>query len=292
MPIALFLRYLVAEKRLSRHTVLAYKTDLTQFYNYLSHTAPSITLETSNHKILRKWIMAMVEKKISCQSINRKIACLKTFYKFLLKQKLVNTNPALTIKTLKTTKALPSFIQQTELAKLLDHCVFSDTWEGCRDKLILELFYGTGIRLSELINLHSRHVNLVEKTIKVSGKCNKERIIPFPAGLTTILEKYNRQKTMMGLPNDLLFTTSTGKPCYAMMIYRIVRKYLRTYTSSDKHSPHVLRHTYATHLLNNGADLNAIKVMLGHKTLSATQVYTHNALDKLKTIFTQAHPRA
>ncbi|MCG8339684.1 MAG: tyrosine-type recombinase/integrase [Cytophagales bacterium] len=287
-----FLNYIAYERRLSEHTVKAYKNDLRQFASYLSDHFPAIKLEQANHKTLRTWIISLVENKISYRSINRKIASLKAFYKFLLKRTYIDENPTLKLKTLKSKRTLPSFIKEEELLKLLDHFEFKDTFEGWRDKLILELLYGTGIRLSELISLRESDINLNENMIKVLGKRNKERIIPFPTSLNTVIKKYNAQKSVTGKRNERLLVTSQDMPCYPMMIYRIVRKHLIACPSSDKHSPHVLRHTYATHLLNKGADLNAIKEMLGHESLSATQIYTHNTLDKLKEIFDQAHPKA
>lgn len=290
--VTLFINYLAYERRFSAHTIKAYKSDLQQFSSYLSHYFPATKLEQANHKTLRTWIVSLVENKIGYRSINRKIASLRAFYTFLLKREYIDENPTLQLQTLKSKKTLPSFIQEEELLKLLDRLEFKNTFEGWRDKLILELLYGTGIRLSELISLRESDINLNENRIKVLGKRNQERIIPFPTSLNRVIEKYNTQKSFTGKRNERLLVTSQDMPCYPMMIYRIVRKYLITCTSSDRHSPHVLRHTYATHLLNKGADLNAIKEMLGHASLSATQIYTHNTLDKLKKIFDQAHPKA
>jgi integrase/recombinase XerC len=198
------------------------------------------------------------------------------------------------IRVLKTKKRLPSFVREEEMVNLLDNHIFSEDFEGWRDRLTLELFYGTGIRLSELLNLKEKSIDLSNRTIKVLGKRNKERIIPFSGSLVTIIEKYLavRNRDVAKKNHGNLFVRANGEPCYPMMIYKTVKKYLGKFSSVEKRSPHVLRHTYATHLLNKGADLNAVKDLLGHSSLAATQVYTHNSMDKLKKVFDQAHPKA
>lgn len=288
-----FLKYLEYEKRLSRHTVLAYKIDLQQFEDFILNIFPESKPETADYGLIRSWIINLVENGIEPLSVNRKIACLRSFYKFLLRQEFISKDPMMKIKVLKTKKKLPSFIKEGEMIKMLDHTLFGDTFRDVRDKLILELFYATGIRLSELIALKENQIDLSNRTLKVLGKRNKERIIPFSKSIISILKKYMsiRNKEVELKDHGFFFVTEKGEPCYPMMIYRRVKEYLKT-TSSEKTSPHVLRHTYATHLLNKGAEINAVKDLLGHSSLAATQVYTHNSIEKLKKVFDQAHPKA
>ncbi|WP_420582730.1 tyrosine-type recombinase/integrase [Reichenbachiella sp.] len=287
-----FLKYLLQEKRYSSHTVQAYETDLLQFQDYLECIDLELTLEEAGHKMLRAWVVSLIEADINPRSVNRKIASLRSFYKFLLKREVISENPATKLRPLKTAKALPEFVLKDEMDVLLDRVEFSDDFEGTRDKLIIELLYGTGIRLSELIHLKDQDVDHFNQSIKVLGKRNKERIIPLTLGNIRLIEAYAKVKEQVVATDDWLLTTDKGKKCYPMMVYRIVQKYLGYISKVYKKSPHVLRHTYATHLLNNGADLNAVKDLLGHSSLAATQVYTHNSLDKLKSVFDQAHPKA
>ncbi len=288
-----FLKYLEFEKRVSRHTVLAYKIDLQQFEDFILNIFPESKPETADYGLIRSWIINLVENGIEPLSVNRKIACLRSFYKFLLRQEFISKDPMMKIKVLKTKKKLPSFIKEGEMIKMLDHTLFGDTFRDVRDKLILELFYATGIRLSELIALKENQIDLSNRTLKVLGKRNKERIIPFSKSIVSILKEYMsiRNKEVELKDHGFFFVTEKGEPCYPMMIYRRVKEYLKT-TSSEKTSPHVLRHTYATHLLNKGAEINAVKDLLGHSSLAATQVYTHNSMEKLKKVFDQAHPKA
>jgi integrase/recombinase XerC len=240
--------------------------------------------------LIRSWIVSLMEQKISSRSVNRKITTLKTFYKFLLRQKVVADNPMLKIQSPKTSKRLPVFVEKEKMDILLDNIEFGNDEEGVRNKLIIEMFYSTGMRLSELINLKHKNVDLSSGQLKVLGKRNKERIIPFNNELKSKIEEYlNTQKRKT---NETLFTTADGKKMYEKLVYKIVKQYLSLVTTIDKKSPHVLRHTFATHMLNNGADLNSIKELLGHANLSATQVYTHNTVEKLKNIHKQAHPKA
>jgi integrase/recombinase XerC len=289
-----FLKHLQYEKRLSRNTVLAYQNDLHQLQQFLLQHNSLSDITLADYTMVRSWIVNLVEAGIEPASVNRKIACLRTFFKFLLSQEMINKDPMTKINVLKTKKRLPDFVKEDDMVNLLDNHIFEETFEGCRDLLILEMFYGTGIRLSELINLKERAVDFRNRTIKVLGKRNKERVIPFSSSLVLIIEKYlairNRQVQMKEHGN--LFVRANGESCYPMMIYKIVKKYLDQFPSVEKRSPHVLRHTYATHLLNNGAELNAVKDLLGHSSLAATQVYTHNSMEKLKKVFDQAHPKA
>lgn len=284
-----FLEFIQYEKRASKHTLVAYFNDIKQFVTYLSTTYEITKIAEVNHTIIRSWIVSLMEQKISPRSVNRKITTLKTFYKFLLRQSIVTENPMLKILSPKTSKRLPVFIEKEKMDTLLDDTVFGDDFEGQRNKLIIELFYATGIRLSELINLKQSNVDLYLCQIKVLGKRNKERIVPFNTILKDQIQQYITAKA--GLNDEFLFINKNGKQLYEKFVYRIVNTYLSQITTVNKKSPHVLRHTFATHMLNNGADLNAIKELLGHANLSATQVYTHNTVEKLKNIHKQAHPK-
>lgn len=284
-----FLEFIQYEKRASKHTLVAYSNDIKQFVTYLSTTYEITKIAEVNHTIIRSWIVSLMEQKISPRSVNRKITTLKTLYKFLLRQSIVTENPMLKILSPKTSKRLPVFIEKEKMDNLLDDTVFGDDFEGQRNKLIIELFYATGIRLSELINLKQSNVDLYQSQIKVLGKRNKERIIPFNTILKDQIQQYITAKA--DLNDEFLFINKNGKQLYEKFVYRIVNTYLSQITTVNKKSPHVLRHTFATHMLNNGADLNAIKELLGHANLSATQVYTHNTVEKLKNIHKQAHPK-
>lgn len=289
-----FLKYLAFEKRSSDHTIKAYKEDLLQLSNFLVTTFEISSLQDAGHVHLRNWVIQLMEEKLSPSSINRKIACLKSFYKFLLAREYVPTNPATRLKPLKTEKRLPSFIKEDEITTLLDQIPFDvNSFSDTRNKLILELLYGSGIRLAELIGLEMEDISFFDKTIKVLGKRNKERIIPIPDSVVNTIRVYAAlRQPMVGENIKNLLVTDQGDPLYPMFVYRVVKKSLTLVSTITKKSPHVLRHTFATHLLNNGADLNAVKDLLGHSSLAATQVYTHNSLEKLKTTFDQAHPKA
>ena len=291
-----YLKYLLHEKRYSEHTAKSYENDLAQLQAYLSEFGSDIQLKDVDHKILRSWIVSLIEDKVSPRSVNRKIATLRSFYKFLHSREVIRTNPTLKLKPLKTDKPLPEFVQVKEMNSLLDNdkIKFEDSFPDLRDKLILELFYGTGIRLAELIGIKDGDINFYDQTVKVLGKRNKERVIPLNKEIVNTINKYkaNRDADLDGNKEEYLLVTNDGKKCYPMMIYRIVKYYLEQTTKSSKKSPHVLRHSFATHLLNKGADLNAVKDLLGHSSLAATQVYTHNSLEKLKSVFDQAHPKA
>jgi len=287
-----FLKYLSSEKRYSKHTLEAYRKDLEQFSDYLITSFELDDLVRVSHHHLRGWLVHLTEFGISPRSINRKIATLKSFYKFLLAREYLEINPADKLKPLKTEKELPSFVMEIEIVKLLDQLEFTDDFSGIRDKLLLELFYATGCRLAEIIGLKEADVNFYEKTLKVLGKRNKERILPINETLILLIEEYNKLKEAEGMDGVYLVVTDSGEPLYPMFVYRKVKSYLSQVTTLSKRSPHVLRHTFATHLLNKGADLNAVKDLLGHTSLAATQVYTHNSIDKLKAAFDQAHPKA
>lgn len=289
-----FLKHLQFEKRLSPHTVLAYGIDLLQFRDFLVQKSSDTAVERADYTLIRSWIVSLIESGIEASSVNRKIACLRTFYKYLMRLDVITKDPMTKISVLKMKKRLPGFVKEDDMVNLLDNHSFEQTFEGQRDQLILEMFYATGIRLSELINLKEKAVDLRNRTLKVLGKRNKERVIPFSQGLVPLIEKYlvTRNREVMMKDHGNLFVRASGHACYPAMIYKIVKKYLDKYPGIEKRSPHVLRHTYATHLLNKGADLNAVKDLLGHTSLAATQVYTHNSMEKLKKVFDQAHPKA
>lgn len=295
--LASFIKYLQYERRYSSHTVDSYQNDLMQFSAFLTQTKPEgeIELKDAEHNEIRSWIISLMEDGLDPRSVNRKMAALRTYFKFLLKRDVITKDPTARLSALKTSKKLPSFVKETELIGLLSQFESDDTFTGKRNKLVLELLYGTGIRLSELIHLKKSDINLKEGLIKVLGKRNKERIIPLPAELISVIDDYtiSREKALGEYTgDDFLVVTDKGRKTYPMYIYRIVNRFLALFTTTDKKSPHVLRHTFATHLLNKGADLNAIKDLLGHSSLASTQVYTHNTIEKLKAVFDQAHPKA
>lgn len=285
-----YIHRLTNEKRYSKHTTLAYQTDLNQFYDYCEFCGEDILTITSSK--IRLWIVSLLEDSISAKTINRKISTLKSFYKFLLREQVIDKNPMDVIISPKIEKRLPEFIDQAKLNLLLDSGPLEDEFEGVRDYLIIELLYFTGIRLSELISLKFQDIDFANYTIKVLGKRNKQRIIPISKKLVESINNYKKYRDSIITTADFLFITKKGNMLYPKLVYRVVYKYLSLATSNSKKSPHILRHTFATHMLNNGADLNAIKELLGHANLSATQVYTHNTFSKLKTIYKQAHPRA
>ena len=289
-----FLSYLTHEKRYSSHTITSYQNDLEQFKQFLTGFDSGTDLNGVIYTHLRAWIVSLVEDNLSARSINRKIASLRAFYKFLMVRGLCESNPTKKLRPLKTDKKLPQFVGESEMVRLLDQIPFPDGFTGSRDKLIFEMLYGTGIRLAELINLDVDDINFYDKTIKVLGKRNKERVIPLPDSVVSQIQTYIRLKDESFTQKfcKLLIVSDKGEKSYPMMIYRIVNRYLNLVTTSNKKSPHVLRHTFATHLLDKGADLNAVKELLGHANLAATQVYTHNSMEKLKKTFNQAHPKA
>jgi integrase/recombinase XerC len=291
-----FLQHIKYEKRLSQHTATAYEGDLKQFSIFLQFQFEFNEPEKADFQIIRSWIVTMVDEKIENRSINRKIATLRTFYNFLLRQKVIETNPMLKIRALKTDKTLPKYVEEKPMENLLDEMQFSDDFFGMRDKLVIELLYGTGMRLAELIGLKITDINLYKNTLIVLGKRNKERIIPVNRSLVEAIKNYLKLRSDLTFTeystNPYLILTDSCTQAYPMFIQRLVKKHLSLVTSLNQRSPHVLRHTFATHLLNHGADLNAIKDLLGHTSLAATQVYTHNSIEKLKEVFKQAHPKA
>ena len=291
-----FIDYLRYERRVSAHTVTAYEGDLSQFFAFLEEKLEIHQLSDVHREDIRAWVISLLEdESLEPRSVGRKISAVKAFYRYKLKIKELSVNPTLTIHTPKIAKKLPQYVEQRDMEHLFTDIPFEETFEGLRDRTILELFYATGMRESELLNLKTQDIHFQDNTIKVLGKRNKERLIPFGNRLSELLTMYleNLQKKFSdGTENNYIFVTDKGEQLYPKAVYRIVRKYLDMVTTIDKRSPHVIRHTFATHLLNNGADLNAIKTILGHSSLAATQVYTHNSIEQLKSIYKQAHPRA
>jgi integrase/recombinase XerC len=288
-----FLQYLKFERRYSPNTLAAYTNDLHQFTHYLEEIYGLKDPAKAEFPFIRSWIVQLVEQQTESSSINRKIATLRTFYKFLLKREVIEHNPMLKIKTLKVARRLPQFVEEHKLSQLLDTFEFPEGFGGVRDRFVIEVSYGTGMRLSELLELREEDINLAEGVLKVTGKRNKERLVPLTQGLQRKLTAYHDlKKALFAEPSPFLIVTDRGMKPSRMFVYRLVKRYLTLAGITGKKSPHVLRHTFATHLLDKGADLNAIKDLLGHSSLAATQVYTHNSLEKLRKIFELAHPKA
>lgn len=287
-----FLEYLKYEKRYSKHTILAYENDLTQFTSFLEKDYEIVDLNEVNSGMVRTWLVSLMEAEVSARSVNRKITALKSFFKYALRSAWVKYNPMLKITSPKVSKRLPEYVEAEKLDMLLDQTEFNDDFAGRRDHLIIELFYGTGMRLSELLGLTVRDVNARNHQLKVTGKRNKQRIIPLFVELENRLLAYHKERDNISTDSEKLFVFENGNELYPVYVYRLVNRYLSKVSTRKKRSPHVLRHSFATEMLNKGADLNAIKELLGHANLSATQVYTHNTIEKLKAAYTQAHPRA
>jgi integrase/recombinase XerC len=292
MFIERFIRYVRYEKRFSPHTIKAYETDLLQFQTFL--TTYETTLAEATHTLVRSWVMECMEASTGAKSINRKISSLRSFYKFLQREGLVVKSPMEQVQAPKIPKRLPVIVEEAKLNALLDdEALFPSGFEGLRDRVVLELLYGTGIRLAELLGLKNSDIDDYNQQIKVLGKRNKERIIPLAKPLYALLKVYIDQKNELGFTStDKLIVTDKGTAAYPQLIYRLVKQALGEVSTQDKKSPHILRHSFATALLNKGAELTAIKELLGHANLSATQVYTHNSIEKLKSIYKQAHPKA
>lgn len=289
-----FIQYLNYEKHYSAHTIKAYQTDIIQFNQFLLTQYEIDDYAIVNHQHIRAWLASLINEKNEARSVNRKLSSLRGLFKFLLKEGYVSKTPMSKVQPPKTAKKLPVFVEEQSMNQLFDHekIEFGEDFEGVRNRLMILLFYTCGVRLSELIGLKSGDVDFHRKTIKVLGKRNKERIIPITNELADLIRKYNQIKTAENLPIENLFVLLSGKKLYPKMVYLVVKKFLSIVTTIDKRSPHVLRHTFATHLLNRGADLNAIKELLGHANLAATQIYTHNSIERLKNIHKTKHPRA
>lgn len=286
--------YLLHEKNYSLHTVTAYGNDLLFFSEFLKTTFDTECLEEVNYSMIRSWIVSMVEDGISNNSVNRKMSSLKSFYKFLLKTGQIESSPLLKHKSLKTPKKIQVPFSEKELNEVLHHIRYPEGFEGIRDKLVIDLFYTTGIRRTELIHLKLQNVDLSANTIKVLGKRNKERILPVLPVISEQVKTYLQERA--GLESitdgDYFFLMLKGVKFNDSFVYRLINSYFSNVSEKVKKSPHILRHTFATHLLNNGADLNSVKELLGHASLASTQVYTHNSLSELKKIYGNAHPRS
>lgn len=286
-----FFDYLTYEKKYSIHTITSYKTDIAQFIDFVNPQKELLIISEINYQQIRAWVSVLIKNKIAARSVNRKLSSLKSFFKYLQRQQIVEVNPMSKISGPKTPKRLPVFVDEHQMEDLFTEVQFEEGFNGQRDRLILDLLYQTGIRRSELTHLKEADVDLFNSTIKVLGKRNKERIIPISLPLKRNLEGYLQVKKELNLSNSMLLVSEKGNTLNEQAVYKSVKKYLSQVTTIQKKSPHVLRHTFATHLLNNGADINAVKDLLGHASLSATQVYTHNTIDKLKKSYKQAHPR-
>jgi integrase/recombinase XerC len=289
-----FIQYIQFEKRFSPHTVEAYKSDLEQFFTFLNVTYFEKEIEKVTHPMIRSWIVSMMENGTTPRSINRKLSSLKTFYKFLLRNEAIKINPMQKIYAPKTSKRLPVFVEESSMNLLFEQVEFGEGFFAIRDRLLIEVLYVTGMRVTELVNLKDKDFDLTNNQLKVLGKRNKERIIPFTRVVKQMIQEYQalKSKQSFSFSSENLFIAKDGKPLTRKSVYDLVKKYLTAVSTIDKKSPHVLRHTFATHMLNHGADINSIKEILGHTNLSATQVYTHNTIEKLKQVYKQAHPRA
>ena len=291
---ARFIQYISEQKKYSAHTQTAYAQDLLQFEDFITERY-ELSFEGVQHLHAREYIIYLMDQGIGASSIGRKLSTLRSFYKYLQRQGLISRNPMLLVKAPKVAKKLPVFVDDHKMDELLDSTVvFDDSFPSVRDKMMMELFFGTGMRLSELIGLQESDFSFYEHTVKVLGKGNKERIVPISPQLSAQLEAFLELKRLQQFETKAtaLFVTDKGEALYPKYVYNKVKHYLALVSTQDKRSPHVLRHSYATSLLNRGADLNAIKELLGHASLAATQVYTHNSIERLKSIYKQAHPKA
>ncbi|MFZ1451085.1 MAG: tyrosine-type recombinase/integrase, partial [Ferruginibacter sp.] len=280
--------------RYSRHTITSYQNDLTAFFDFLLTRFDETQLTAIKTTFVRSWLAELKEKGMESKSINRKISTLKSFFKYQLRQQTITVSPMTAIISPKVNKRLPQFVDKKDVTTLLTHVEFPDTWAGKTDQLILHLFYNTGMRQAELTGLKETDISKSNGTVKVLGKGNKERIIPVSNQLIQKMYDYMEDKrtALENFDRTILLVTASGKKLYPRYVYSTVNKYLAMVTTIDKKSPHVLRHSFATHLMNNGADLNAVKELLGHSSLAATQIYTHNTIEKLKDIHKKAHPKA
>lgn len=290
-----FLDYLRLEKRYSAHTVRAYQDDLLQFGDYLQKEYEVSDIAEASTGMVRSWLSAQREGSgaVSPRTISRKLSSLRSYYKYLLKLGQIRISPVNKLSAPKSGKRLPVYVEERQAEQLFSAASFGDGWKGLTTALVLQLFYQTGMRLSELVALQPDQVNMFTRTIKVLGKGNKERLVPVQPALLEEIRKYEDQKAAQweDFDRSRLLLTEKGKPLYAQYVYRVVKAYLGEITTLQKRSPHILRHSFATHLLNNGADLNAVKELLGHASLAATQVYTHTTIGKLKEVHRKAHPK-
>lgn len=288
------MQYLEFEKRFSPHTITAYKGDLEQFIDYLDKSYEMTSAKEVRHIHIRSWMVQLMQGGMASRSVNRKLSALKTYFLFLKRRGHIQLNPMLKVVAPKSGKRLPVFIQQEHLTLLFNEVDFGEGYEGIRNRTILEMLYATGMRRSELIGLKVKNILFTQSSVKVMGKGQKERLIPLSSHLDQVLKLYLKAlgEDFSSDDDQWLFVTSKGKQLYPKFVYNLVKRYLSAVTTVEQRSPHVLRHSFATHLSNNGAELNAIKELLGHANLAATQIYTHNSIDKLKKVYEQAHPKA
>lgn len=288
-----FTNFLSIEKNYSKHTVNAYNNDLEGFLEFIHGEFGSSSIEDVNYSQIRSWIINLVESGISNRTINRKISSLNSYYKFLLKIESIQINPLAKHRALKTAKKIQIPFSESEMNSVLEDLNHDSSFEGIRNKLIIELFYSTGIRRIELVEIKLKDIDVENKTLKVLGKRNKERIIPLINPVLQTINNYiqSRNKLKVIKNDEYFFLSKKGVKIYETLVYRIINDYFSVASNKVKKSPHILRHTFATHLLNQGADLNAVKELLGHSSLAATQVYTHNSIEELKKVYTNAHPR-
>ena len=289
-----FLDYLKYQKRYSAYTIRSYHDDLAQFFGFLQTQFGEVSLGAIGHNHVRSWLASIRERDITAKTINRKISSLKSFFKYLVRSGALDQTPMTRVLTPKISKRLPDFIRESDAGKLLGSLKNSEDWKGLNTKMLITLFYTTGMRLSELVNLKENQVDFGKKQVKVLGKGNKERIIPIGQEAVIMIKDYIQlKKKEFESPDNTLLVTEKGKKMYLKYPYLLVRSFLSSEVKTlNKKSPHVLRHSFATHLSNNGADLNAIKELLGHSSLAATQVYTHNTIEKLKNVYKKSHPKA
>lgn len=291
MPITSFLNYLALEKKYSHHTITAYQNDLNSFQAFCDQEYGDESIATVNYAQIRNWIVSLVNAKITNRTINRKVSSLKSFYKFLQKTKQIEASPLVKHQALKVLKQVQVPFSEKEIFSVLDS-MDEDDFESVRNKLMVELFYSTGMRRNELINIKMTDIDYVNEIVKVLGKRNKERYIPLLKTVKESLLKYSAIRENLEIKEPYLFLTKNGKKIYDTLVYRTINNYFSAVSSKVKKSPHVIRHSFATHLLNEGADLNAVKELLGHSSLASTQIYTHSSLGKLKEVYNQAHPRS
>jgi integrase/recombinase XerC len=289
-----FLNYLRFEKRYSHHTISSYQSDLGFFFGFTQQIFETQKPQEVSSAMIRSWLASMKEKGDSSRSINRRISTLKSFFRYLLRHQIISVSPMTTIVSPKVKKRLPVFIEQKDLHTLFHYVEFPAGWEGVLHQTILMFFYATGMRLSELVNLKDRQVDYAKSQIKILGKGNKERIVPFGPGMREQVELYRQNRNSIIVPDSELsfFIQPNGRSLSPRYVQLTIKKYLSLTTTVEKKSPHVLRHSFATHLMNNGAELNAVKELLGHSSLAATQIYTHNTIEKLKDVYKKAHPKA
>ena len=289
-----FLDHLSYQKRYSAHTILAYKNDLFVFFDYIESQSGNMELAAINASHVRSWLADLKGAGMESKSLNRKISSLKSFFKYQLKQGSLTASPMASIISPKIRKRLPQFVAEKDISTLFEHVDFPVDWDGKTHLLILQLFYNTGMRQAELVNLREAQIDKGNSNIKVTGKGNKERILPVSTELMKLIQDYMdcKRSQLSRFDNKFLLVNAKGKKLYPKYVYNAVKKYLSVVTTIDKKSPHVLRHSFATHLMNNGAELNAVKELLGHSSLAATQIYTHNTIEKLKDVYKKAHPKA